>query len=431
MKKIGTFLLGVIVLTAFVFIGCSKQQSGASSGKTITLKINFQNFWRGVQDEYIKKALEERFYPSHPNIKVEFNYTGQNELLSNILSQHATGGSDDALFVIPIAAVPVLAKPGAISDITDRMKNSYMGKPNYFFDSIVENTCIYNGRWYGIPFEVDGMVLMYNKKMFADWRVQPPKTMDEMKTIMKVAKQHGVAGYAYPMGVTATVTHCLGVFYHSDGGEYVASDGAGWYKAVFEGQTAEDFIQWGRDVQQYMPNDAITYDWNRMYAGFAEGRFAMMFMGPWIYGQFGVTIPEDMPYGLVPIPKGKKTSATTLGGWVYVINSDFPHQEEAFQLLEFLNSPESGAQCIAGMSAIRDAYNYAPLNDPKFAPFSEALNGARGILQDGCPLGTNVEEGFGAAYNEVVFQSTGSLKSDAAALNVAIQKIMDANKPKN
>jgi ABC-type glycerol-3-phosphate transport system substrate-binding protein len=429
MKRNVVFLLGTAVLAALVFAGCGRKSE--TSGEPITLKINFQNYWRGVQDEYIQKALEERFYPSHPNIRVEFNYTGQNELLANILSQHAVGGSDDALFIIPINAVPVLAQPGAISDISDRMNKSEMGKPGYFFEAIADKYCKYNGKWYAVPFEVDGMALMYNKKMFEDWGVQPPKTMDEMKEIMKIARQHDVAGYAYPMGSIATATHCLGIFYHADGGEYVASDGAGWYKAVFEGPEAEAFVQWGRDVQQYMPRDAITYDWNRLYTGFAEGRFAMMFMGPWIYGQFGVTIPEDMPYGLVPIPPGKKSAATILGGWVYVINSDFPHQEEAFQLLEFLNTPQSGAECIAGMSAVKDAYNYAPLNDPKFAPFSEALNAARGILQDGCPLGTNVEEGFGAAYNEVVFDSTGSLKSDAAALNVVLQRILDTNKPNN
>jgi ABC-type glycerol-3-phosphate transport system substrate-binding protein len=232
------------------------------------------------------------------------------------------------------------------------------------------------------------------------------------------------------MSVTACVTHDLGIFYLCDGGEYVESDGAGWYRPAFQGQAAEDFIQWGRDVQQYMPTDAITYDWNRLYSGFGESRFAMMFMGPWIYGQFGITIPEDFPYAFTPIPRGKKMSATTLGGWIYTINSDFPYQEEAFQLLEFLNTPQSSAQCIAGLSAVREAYNYSPMNEPKNLPFSEALNGARGIMQDGCPLGTNVEEGFGAAYNQIVFQSTGSLKSDAAALSDAIQKILDTNKPK-
>jgi ABC-type glycerol-3-phosphate transport system substrate-binding protein len=432
MKKSVLCLLGMTILMVIVFTGCSKKSGTSSAEKPIVLKINFQTAWKGVQDVYITKALEERYYPTHPNIRVEFDYAVQNELLSTILSQHAAGGGEDAIFVIPVAAAPVLAKPGAISDLTERIKKSPMGKPGYFFDSIINNTCIYDGKFVAIPFEVDGMVLMYNSKMFNDWGVQPPKTIDEMKDIMKIAKQNGVAGYAYPKSINACVTHDLGIFYLCDGGEYVESDGAGWYKGAFEGPIAEDFIQWGREVEQYMPNDVITYDWNKMYAGFADSRFAMMFMGPWIYGQIGDgnTIPTDFPYAFTPIPKGKKESATTMGGWIYTINSDFPYQDEAFELLEFLNSPQSSAQCIAGLSAVQEAYNFAPMNKPENLPFSAALSGARGIMNDGCPLGTNVEEGFGAAYNQILYEPAASLRADAAAGNLAIQRIMDTNKPK-
>jgi multiple sugar transport system substrate-binding protein len=431
MKRIIVFLLGVAVLAVFVFAGCSKQQSGTSAGENIVLKISFQNTWKGVQDEYIKKALEESYYPVHPNIKVEFVYYPENELLGNILAKHAAGGSDEALFTLPLGSVSIVAQPGAVSDITQRVKNSsVVGKPDYFFESITENACVYNGKWYGLPFEVDGRVLAYNKSMFDEWGVKPPTTIGEMIEIMKVAKSHGVAGYGVPWSVYACPLFDLGIFYYCDGGEFVVSDGAGWYKAAFEGQAAEDYLKFARDVQQYMPNDFITYDWDKTHAGFGAGRFAMMWIGPWFYGQLGGNIPQDFNYGFVKVPTGKVKSATTLGGWIYGINSDSPYQDETFELLEFLCSPAVSAKTVAAMSAVRDAYNYPPMNDPKYEVFSVALNDARPILGDGCGLGTIVGQAFGPEFQRVVFESSGNIKADVAACNAVIQQVLDTNKPK-
>ncbi len=179
---------------------------------------------------------------------------------------------------------------------------------------------------------------------------------------------------------------------------------------------------------RFINEDPIRDGYN--WFAYCGGNPVLFFVGPWINAQIGRIIPEDFPLAVTPVPTGKKNSSTPLGGWIYTINNDYAHKKEAFELVEFLNRPQISAECTAGMSGTRDAFNFAPMNEEKTLRFRGALEGARPIMQDGCPLGTAVEEGFGAAFNQILFEPTANLTSDAAFLNASLQRILDANKPR-
>ncbi len=62
---------------------------------------------------------------------------------------------------------------------------------------LIQNSCVYDGKMYGVPYICNNLALFYNKDMLAEAGVEPPTTWDELVEAAKATTKDNVYGLAY------------------------------------------------------------------------------------------------------------------------------------------------------------------------------------------------------------------------------------------
>jgi ABC-type glycerol-3-phosphate transport system substrate-binding protein len=413
----------ILSLAACTTATTTNATTATTAAKPYTIRINFQQSWEGIQDKRITDAFAATYGKDHPNVSLAWDMNQADGLDSKILAMHAAGGGDESLYAVAINSTSTLQKGGALLDITDRVKNSkIIGADNYFFPGPYANGLV-DGKLYAVPMETDARVLVCNMKLLKAANVSPPTTWEEFIAVCKAVTKDGVYGYACAFNNFWTPAFDLGIFFYGDGGNFVKLDStSGKFVPNFDTPEAVTYLDKMKELIKYMPKDITTYDWAKFNAEFGQGHVAMMFTGPWFYGQIGKDIPTDLEYQFVVTPKGTVKSASTIGGWEFAISSDTKLKDETFSFLEWLCSPEISSKTVGALSAVNDAYNFAPMNDPKYVLFKNQLQTAQPIVPSGCGFGAQLCEAIFPAFQKAILQPSTSAQ-DAAAINAAIQTV--------
>lgn len=212
---------------------------------------------------------------------------------------------------------PYLAKWDETKDLTPRALE--LGR-------YVKNTA------YMVPYGFYLRAMFYNKKLFAQAGVEPPKTMDEFtEAAKKISAIPGKYGYCLrggPGGLNGWMmygaTMAGDATYFKQDGTSTLTD-PGWVKG----------LTWLIDIYKSgsAPKDSVNWGFNEIVAGFYSGTCAMLDQDP----DALIAIDERMKpddYGVVPMPKGPSGKAfPTIGyaGWSMFANSQ--HKDLAWKLL--------------------------------------------------------------------------------------------------
>jgi ABC-type glycerol-3-phosphate transport system substrate-binding protein len=429
-KRVG--LVSSVLALSLLFAGCGNGSTGQTkesanpdqggANKPVTLKFLFVNEMTNA--DLVKKALEDKFYKENPNIKVELEMLPVGEYQKKILVTNATGGSEYDLIFVDNGWTNNLAKSGALTDLTDLAKDTIDLKQ---YNQSFLQTSYADGKLYALPFDTDTRLMAYNKKMFADAGLQPPKTTDEFLAAAKKLTQNGNYGFVTQLAMPASLPYDLSMMFYGDGGNLIQEDG----KAGLTGPLAADYITRSRELMAYMPKDVISYDYNKADAAFASGKIGMAFYGPWIYGNKDINDAVKagkLDYGLALIPAGKVGSASTIGGWNIGISSHSTHKQEAFKVLQFFSKPDVNGAIVGSLSPILSAYDYPPMNGEKYKVFGEQMKSGRMVYPPGFKLADTIKDPYYNAYAKAVLSATPSPEEAAKNVNDAIQKVLDTNK---
>lgn len=262
----------------------------------------------------------------------------------------------------------------------------------------VQQAMSFGGEKYGIPLGTDGRVIFFNKELFAqaglpeDWQ---PTSWDELLDAARALQQlDGVtpmqinAGTA--MGEATTMQGFLPFL--AGTGELIEEDGAwrgasagvtetlGFYAEVYGGDEplGDPLIQQeaqGRDTSFQM---------------FADGELGMLIESDYLWRS--VINPEE---GIAPMPKRDEVVGwakiparepgagvngqdfvSMSGGTGRVLNPNTEYPQQAWELLQFMNSPEAYEAMLAGSARItpRDDVNAEALaGDPMLSYIAEEV----------------------------------------------------------
>jgi raffinose/stachyose/melibiose transport system substrate-binding protein len=178
-----------------------------------------------------------------------------------------------------------------------------------FFPSVFGAATV-NGKIYALPNQyVAPIVLFYNKELFQKAGVQPPKTWDDIMSLVKTFNGMGIAPFS--LGGQSRWTSMMWLEYLLDriGGPDV-------FKAIFEGKPNSwmdpAVIETGTKIQELVSADgfikgfsSITADSQADQALLFSGKAAMMLHGSWTYGAMkkaGQNFVQDGKLGFVPFP---------------------------------------------------------------------------------------------------------------------------------
>nr|WP_186778449.1 extracellular solute-binding protein [Streptomyces salinarius] len=306
--------------------------TGDSDG--VTLKLVAADYGDGKENSSQKywDELAKSYEAKNPDVHVDVTVYSWNDVDRKVREMVEAGKAPD------------MAQIGAYSDYADKdllyRADDVLSIPvQADFVSQLAAAGQVNGVQYGLPFAASTRVLFYNKTLFSEAGLQPPKTWDDLAEAAEALKDKGVKyPYALPLGPEEAPAETM-QWMLSGGGGY--TDDVGTY-SIDSPQNATTFT-WLRDelVGKGLTGPVAPGKLNRAAAfeAFAGGDVGMLNGHPSL---MKMAADKGVKYGMVTTPGVDGESRNTLGvsDWMTAFKKN-GHQEEIGDFLDFVYSEEN------------------------------------------------------------------------------------------
>ncbi len=388
---------------ALAVTACSDSGTGTSQAAKDPKSVEGTVTWWDTSDATnegpVFKELIAKFEKQYPKIKVEYVNVPFDAAQNKFKTAAQSGSGAPDVFRSEVAWTPGFAKLGYLQPIDGTPAAD--GADDYLEGPVASTK--FGGKTYGVPQVTDTLALLYNKDLLAKAGVQPPRTMDELKTAaLAVKAKTGAAGvYLNPGG------YFLLPFLYGEGGDLVDVEAkkitVNSPEAAKAVDRAKDLIASGAAMK---PDFADGY--NNMQASFKDGKVAMVINGPWSIADdlSGPAFKNAANLGIAPVPAGGsgKAGAPT-GGHNYVIYAGSKNIDASYLFLQYMNSVENQAFLATKLSLLptrKAAYEDAAVKDSEVvAAFGTVLETAkpRPAIPEGGDLFKALDENYVKVLN--------------------------------
>jgi len=365
MKKDRWLLLVAVIFLSLSAASCTNLEEDTSlmipeeNGK-ITLR--FISSWGGVDSK--AETLQElfvRFTNENPDIEIVNESLFGEDFLPKIKTDFASGNNPDVFGMWPGSDIRALIQAGKVADLTDLMEENPEWK-NSFKSSMLKYTT-YNGRLYGLPFEIIFEALFINTDLFEKYNVPVPTTFEELKDAVKVLKGNDIIPIAYNSFAEGTYLfqNMVALLAGKEIAENPQHPEFGYYykKAM---ECMQELYRIGA-----FPDEAFTLTNHERNTLFLEKKAAMIVQGSWFIGNIPA---DDNTVDIVYFPTfsdGKAPPNTMiygLGNGCFYISAesynDETKREASIRLMKFLTSREAAVEFAkqTGMMSCVDIREY-------------------------------------------------------------------------
>jgi raffinose/stachyose/melibiose transport system substrate-binding protein len=412
----GFLRLGSVGLAGAALLGAAGCGGNLLGGDKKIVRFFTGTEETATQERAVAEIQVNRFEEQHPQYTLEREAILSDELRKVIQSRLR---SDEPPDVFTYDTGPgfggVLAEAGLLLPLEDAYQKRGWGIYEW-----AKQRATYNGTLYGVPDQVEEIVLFYNRNLVAE----VPKTVDELRQIASELKGQGIipfafgnqdqwpAGHMFSIGVS-TVLGREGL------DDILYADGRWDIPEVEEAIHLffRDFVESG-----YYPGGLSTLNYDGANALFYTGEAAMNPTGTWLVPEIVQTV-QDFEVGFFPFPsiEGSGISPPAgLGSGLFVAKEastaqgaidfvDYLLEESTARLaIEKLNVipaqpvnpqglevPQLFKEVLEDLSASPEAQSFgynidvlAPqsFNEVMFSGFQEVLNGRRSPAEQAAAL---------------------------------------------
>jgi arabinogalactan oligomer / maltooligosaccharide transport system substrate-binding protein len=332
-----SLLVMAVMALALMLTGCSKSEP-TEANKPVTI-----TFWhtQNAQETPTLEAIVKDFEAKNPNIKVEMQAVPFDGAQNKFKTAAQAGNAPD-VFRSECAWTPEFAALGLLAPLDDLIK----AEDKADFLPTAAASYQFKGKTYGLPQVTDALALLYNKRLFKEAGVEPPKTMDEFLAVAQklTNKEKGQYGFAMRGGEAYWIQPFVWAF----GGDLIDSKDMSVKINTPESVKGLQFVIDLKDKYGVMPNEMdFANDYQNTMVGFKSGKFAMILNGPWATtdlladGEFKAA--DNL--GIAPIPAGPDGKfGSPMGGHGLVISVNTKNREAAYKLIEFITAKENQAK---------------------------------------------------------------------------------------
>ena len=322
-------IIGGAVIFFFVIIFVIKS---VFFGKTVKKPINLI-YWGLWEENEIFSPLINQYQQLNPNVKITYQKMDQQDYRDKLIARSKNQQGPD-IFRYHNTWLPEIKE--VVSSIPPSvMSNSEFEKTFY---PVQQKDLKVGNYYYGIPLEIDGLVLFYNNNMFKKAGISiVPTTWDDITEIVPKLTVKDATGKLITSGIaigtTSNIEHfsdIFGLLLMQNGGSLSKidqSEGAG---------ALEIYRKFAESPQNYwsdeMPN-SIT--------AFIQEKVAMIIAPSWEAIQIKNANP-DIDMKIVPVPSVPGTSPLSLASyWVEGVSRYSTNQIEAWKFLKYLVEKEN------------------------------------------------------------------------------------------
>src|SRR5215213_2476665 len=358
--------LGGLGLTGAALLGAAGC-GGSLGGNKEVVRFLTGTEETATQEREVTKIQVNRFEEQHPKYTLEREAIQSDEIRKVIQSRLRSDESPD---VFSYDTGPGFGGVLADAGLLYPLEKTYQQKDWSIYEW-AKQRATYNGTVYGVPDQVEEIVLYYNKNLVPE----VPKTVEELRQIADELKGRGIIPFAFgnqerwPAGhmFSIGVSNLLG----REGLDDILYADGRWDTPEVE----EAINLLFRDFEEsgYYPDglSALTYDGAN--ALFYSGEAAMLPTGTWLVPEIVQTV-QDFEVGFFPFPSiaGSGISpAAGLGSGLFVAKKA-SNPKGAIEFIDFLLEESTARLIIEKLNVIpAQPVNPKGLEVPE--PFKEVL----------------------------------------------------------
>ena len=336
------FLFGIIggIIFILIFFIIFKFLTGRSQPKKIEL-----TYWGLWDEKEVFQALIEEYQRQNKNVSIKYEKRSPENYREKLISRINNGIGPD-IFRFHNTWLP------EIKEIVSYIPKEVMSNEEFekTFYPVHQKDLKVANHYYGIPLYIDGLVLVYNKKLFDKAGVlSSPSNWDEIIDVaakLMVKDQNGeIITSGIALGTANNIEHfsdILGLFILQNGGDLTNFSNKEGIGAL---QTYRQFAE--------PPNNFWSPNLPNSLTAFIQEKVAMIFVPSWVVLLIKSANPElDLKVIPVPdVPGGKPVSIANY--WVEGVSIKSKNQIEAWKFLKFLVDKKNLPKLFANQSKIR------------------------------------------------------------------------------
>lgn len=346
-KKVFKRIVSVAVMAAMLtasmigFTGCGGSSSEGEKSEGLA-------FWayepQSLDD---KKAFEELIssFTEETGIKVKVSFIPKDSFNTKLNSALANGKGPDVSY-LDQPRMAEFGSDGTLVDLTEKIQASETVSEDIFFPSAYD-TCVLDGKAYGVPLTITTSVVLYNKSLVSENNL--PKDWDDMLQIAKEVSANPTKAAFGGVGTGGYASWYFQAFLCSAGGNYTNEDQT---QLTFNDANGVAACQFLVDLYKYSPEEVRNSN-----SAFGNGNVAFSLGGGSDIDSLQTNFP-DLDFGAMLIPPKEEggTSYSNIGGENLVVYSASEKQDDAFKFVEFLSRNENSekvAQYTGNFSSIK------------------------------------------------------------------------------
>ena len=409
--------------------GCSGSSSSGGDSKTLTYWASNQGTSIDADKEALTPLLET--FTEDTGITVNLEVIGWNDLQTRIQTAVTSGDAPDVVNIGNTWAVSLQAT-GAFLELDDEAMTAVGGADKFVATAL--ETC---GAAETVPTSLPlyGLAygLYYNRKMFSDAGLEPPRTWEEMVEAAKrlTSTATGVYGLSLAAGSYTENAHYAFINAAQNGSDLFDDQGS----PTFTGQGVVDGILRYLDLMQ---TDKVVNTSNAQYdngtdsvADFANGKAAMIINQNNADTTIAANGMTSEAFGVVPYP-APKAAASDVASHVAGINisvfASTKNRDGALQLVKFLTEPAQQATLGSAFTTLPVLKDEAPTfteDQEEITTFTEVYE-KRSKPLPLVPAEDQFESTVGQAMNDMFAKiATGSVLT-ADDVRTALQSAQDS-----
>ena len=331
--------------------------SGSGSGSTVTLTYAL---WDPHEQVGYQQSIAE-FEKLHPNIKVDIENIPYGNYEQKMIAEFITGGAPD-LFWVNTPWLATFIKDGMLTNLTPLIKASHIDMSQYYPQLVALHSR--GSAIYGLPKDWDTIALYYNKAYFAKLHLTVPANLSwnpdgtgSFVTFLKEATTdtsgHNALSPQFNPGKIATYALAVNNDPQGGWGNYIAETGGSIIPYPYAPKTSLATPQVAEgmsfltktltDDRVLVPGDLSGPNANgaNLEQMFAQGQVAMWEEGDW--NTVSVKSSVTFPVGVATLPIGPEGRVSVFNGLIDGLNSHTKYPKQAWELEQWLGSPQSQA----------------------------------------------------------------------------------------
>ncbi len=331
-----------------LFVAVSVYASGSAEESNGTTTITLMHYMGEQQKQDGLQQMIDGFTAENPDVEFEVTAVEISNYLTTLKTLIAAGDTPDIMFGKPKEHTDLI-EAGHLADLT--------GAP--FLGNLADGavpSVTYDDKVYGVPIDLQTMVVYYNQDVFSEHGLSEPETWSEFVDLMDTLEDNDVAPFAHPYKDSWTVF----VDYFAD--EYVVREQHPDFYVEIEAGNA-DFADYPhfREVLERMYT-RVSYnagdDWGTDNATaqnmMATGEAAMYINGSWAVGDFINNFP-DTPVGIFSVPSYEDPEMNKLpigvdDAWMAAAASE--NQEIVLEFFDYITSADAAEDWMRATNTI-------------------------------------------------------------------------------